>query len=149
MNLSRRIVPLCGLPLLAAIALGGCQPTGEEALSDNLDDFVNESNEQNAILCDCWQQLGYMTQQACTDTAILPARRRCIEDALAEDVGASNDRLECQVPLMQEYTACLNERLACDDIMAANVCGDDYNLGLEECVNLPNSVIRDYDACFM
>jgi hypothetical protein len=148
MSPMRMILRLAPVSLLIAIS-GGCAPTDEEALGQNLDDFVSESNEQNAILCDCWEQLQYASEQACTDNAILPARKRCIEDALAQDLGASNSRLDCQLPLMQEYTACLNERLVCDDLAASNVCIDDYNLGLEECVNLPASVERDYMDCFM
>lgn len=143
----RLILRLAPASLLIALT-GACSPSGEEVLSDNLDEFVSESNEQNAILCDCWEELQYASEQACTDTAILPARKRCIEDALGQDVGASNDRLDCQVPLMQEYTACIDERLVCDNLQASNVCVDDFNLGLESCVNLSASVERDYMDCF-
>jgi hypothetical protein len=148
MSPMRLILRLAPISLLIAIS-AGCKPSDDEQLTENLDAYVAEFNEQVAVQCDCWQELGYATQMACTDTGILPSRRRCVEDAFAEDVTASNTWMDCVLPLQEEYTTCINDRITCDNFQASRQpCDDDYNLGYMECVGLPMSVQRDYDNCF-
>ena len=140
---------LCAVLSLFAAFAGGCDKTTEaDELQVTIEDMVSELNAQTEIGCDCWEQLGYGTKSACEDNEILPAKRRCIEDALMRDASASLDRFSCIVPLEEEYTACIDSRLSCEDLSSADPCGKDYQIGLERCEELPKSVQRAYDDCF-
>lgn len=136
------------LSLLTAFA-GGCEDTSEsDELQFTIADMVEELNAQTEIGCDCWEQLGYGSKSTCEDNEVLPAKRRCIEDALMRDASASLDRFSCLVPLEEEYTACIDDRLTCEDLSSADPCAKDYQIGLESCEELPKSVQRAYDGCF-
>lgn len=136
--------------LLAAVLvpLAACEPGDDDHVRSLVDDMVEELNAQNEIGCDCWQELGYASKSGCEDNAILPSQRRCIEDALSRDPAASRERFECLVPLESEYTECLDQRLACDDLASEDACANDYEIGVRECLELPASVRRAYDDCF-
>jgi hypothetical protein len=137
------------LLLTLAVFSSACEePDDSETLEIVVEDVVSELNAQTEVACDCWQQLGFATQMACTDNEILPAQRRCIEDALGRDAAQSLERLDCMLPLEAEYTACVDQRLACEDLTTADPCAKDYQLGLQQCPALPGSVQRGYDACF-
>ncbi len=140
------------LPILIPLALGtfACNDE-EEPLADVVRAFNDELTSQQMIWCDCHEALGYEGRNDCIDSVTTPgpSQERCLEDALARDEEAARDWLACVLPLEEEYTACLNSRLSCDEgSSAVDQCGDDYYVGREECIELPESVSRAIDECF-
>ncbi len=137
-------------PTLAFLALLMVTPAcgGGESVSSMLDEYVGQIDTQVDILCDCWNDWNYTSREECTGTfGILPSTRRCIEDALNQDSEAAMDWLRCINNLESEYTACVDARLACDDLNSLDSCDEDYNLGYGECIGLPGNVQRDLDNC--
>jgi hypothetical protein len=122
----------------------------EAPVSELVDAVVDELNSQVTIACDCYAEAGYASASECeTDLGFIgPSQRRCVIEAYQEDEAAARSYLECLHPLEVEYTACTDERLDCSDFTSADVCGTDYSVGFEECIQLPQSVIRDLEACF-
>ena len=147
----RRALSLTAAIVLAAAATYGCdKETPEDQLDVRLDEYEAELNEQVEILCDCWEQASYESRTACKEDVgeILPAKRRCYDDAFKRDVDASNDYLECVLPLEAEYTTCLNDKYDCDDIQGSRqACNEDYQTGRENCIDLPASIERAIDDC--
>ncbi|MEM6989242.1 MAG: hypothetical protein AAF721_02055 [Myxococcota bacterium] len=144
---------------IGAFGVYGCdeEETPEDKLTDDLDVFEDEQNEQVDVVCDCWQEftygqnaVQYPNKDACKtgQGEILPARRRCIDDAFQQDVSVSQQWLDCVLPLEREYTDCINSKLTCMDATSISACDSDYNTGYDRCLTLPNSVQRDYEDCF-
>ncbi|MCA9705938.1 MAG: hypothetical protein KDK70_08835 [Myxococcales bacterium] len=115
-----------------------------------VDRQVDELHQQSAVLCDCWSDFGFESRSGCEGEvlAIGPAQVRCLKDAFTQDPEVSLDYLECIVPLEQEYTACIDQRLECSDSSASDACIEDYSVGLDACIGLPSAITRDLDACF-
>lgn len=137
--------------MICVFAAYGCgdEETPEDKLVSGLDEFQAEVNEQAEVSCDCWQESNFASREACQEMfEILPSRRRCIDDALAQDVTASQQWLDCTLPLEAEYTTCINDKLMCDVADSLKACVDDYNTGTDNCIKLPNAVDRDYNDCF-
>lgn len=141
-----------------ALAAFGCEDdeeSPEDQLLSDLDIYETELNGQVDVICDCWQEFAFggtqYTDKAACKTGqgeILPARRRCIDDAFLQDVNISQEWLNCVLPLETELTACANSKLSCSDDTSIAACNTDYNTGLDRCLKLPNSVTRDYEDCF-
>lgn len=140
----RALLCALALPLLFA-----CKPE-EASVSDLLGDYVAEINAQVGILCDCFSELGYDSRSDCeADYGYIgPSLERCLVDALEQDKDASRDYFECVNALEAEYTACINERLDCGDFGSADVCAEDYGVGIDECIALPQAVERDLEQCY-
>jgi len=137
---------------LGAFGLAGCpeEETPEDELQSRLDDYAAELNNQAEVFCDCWEPFSYESRGACQEAngEILPAKRRCYDDAFKRDVAASNQWIECVMPLEVEFTSCLNDRLDCDegtDSYAA--CNSDYSTGRENCIDLPGAIERAIEDC--
>lgn len=129
----------------------GCGGESEEDLLKNsLDEYEDEINDQVEITCECSDELGHATVDECKTMRgeILPARRRCIDDAFARDIDAADQYISCALPLEREYTTCLNDKLSCDDLASAMPCSDDYATGLENCITLPQATQRALDECY-
>ena len=136
--------------LASLLVLSSFACAKEEPISDLVDKVIDELKAQATIICDCHEQLGYASISEC-ETAygyIGPAQRRCVIEAYQQDESAARDYAECVTPLEQEYTACANMRLDCSDLTSLDPCGDDYQVGLDQCIQLPQSIVRDLEACF-
>ncbi len=139
-----------------AYGCDGDEETPEDRLLKDLDVFQTEVNEQVDVICDCWDEftfeggVTYGSKDECKTGRgeILPARRRCIDDAFKQDVTVSQQWLNCILPLEEEFTTCANDKLTCDDGNSLMACSSDYTTGEMDCLTLPNSVIRDYEDCF-
>lgn len=122
----------------------------EAPISELVDALVDEGNGQATIICDCFAELGYASATECeTEFGFVgPSLRRCIIEAYEQDEDAARDYLECLQPLSEEYTTCANTRLDCSDFTTLDVCNTDYDLGLAECIQPPQSIVRDIELCF-
>lgn len=134
--------------LVAPFGLACDSTDADTRVLARIDDALRLENDAIAIVCDCWEELGEASRSACLDDQILPSQRRCIEDAYLRESAAAQLYLECLVPLIGELNACLDEKLACEDPGPTAACFDDFDLGLRECVALPNSVQRGLDECY-
>lgn len=134
---------------LVAGLTGGCD-RGETA-ADLVDRQLAGRNDIADVICDCAKEYGFESRGECLEESgeTLPAQRRCIQDAYARDEGASKTYLECTIPLVEELTACLDNRLTCDedDGEAYDACLEDYELGAERCIELPLSIGRALEDC--
>lgn len=122
----------------------------DQPISELVDAAVDEVNNQATIICDCFAELGYASTTEC-ETAVGfvgPSQRRCVIDAYAQDEGAAREFLGCIQPLEEEYTACADMRLDCSDFTTLDACNTDYQVGYDECIQLPQSIVRDLEACF-
>ncbi|MEM7154154.1 MAG: hypothetical protein AAF799_15000 [Myxococcota bacterium] len=146
---SPRLFALCAL----FVTMPACDSAEDDPINQVntlVDSNVAELDSQVAIVCDCWQDIGFESRTDCQDEVLElgPAQVRCIKDAYAEDAETAIDYLECIVPLEREYTACIDQRLECSDFSAGDACSDDYGVGLDTCIQLPRTITRDLDACF-
>lgn len=141
---------LSALVLLPALACTVEEAAPEERVGSLVDQQVEEINEQSEVFCDCWEDYGYRSRSECNDDAFVlgPSQVRCIKDAYAQDPQVAVDYLECIVPLEQEYTACVNQRLECSDGLSTDPCGEDFSVGHDNCIGLPSAITRDLDTCF-
>lgn len=140
---------------LVAWSAGCAEDDPQDVLRGDIDAYVTELNAQVDVTCDCSDEFTFdgvtFDDKAACKTGlgeVLPARRRCIDDAFNQDVAASQSWIDCVLPLMQELTTCLNTKLSCDDPSSIAACGDDFELGEDNCIGLPNSVQRDQEDCF-
>ena len=136
---------------IALIGLGVACLSCEVGVDPLIEDVIDELNEQVAIYCgDCADELGFDSQTACEHAhgLIGPSRRRCMTDAFKRDKAASDDFLSCVEPLEEEFTSCVRSRLECTDLSTDDPCIDDYNVGKDRCIVLPNVVERALDDCF-
>jgi hypothetical protein len=134
--------------LLAALTQAACQE--DAGVTELVDQYIDERNAQVEVVCDCHEALGFSDRSTCLrdNGQVLPSQRRCIIDAFERSESAAKDFLECYLPLEEEFRACLDDRLTCDDFQAASPCVDDYNVGARDCIALPASVERAYAECF-
>jgi hypothetical protein len=138
-------------PLLAFLVsvnlLPGCAE--EETIHDRVAAYTAELNDQVAIYCDCWEADGYASYSDCTDSYgyLGPSQQRCYEDALSRDEDAAASWLDCVVELERNYTACIDARLTCGDYESEQACFDDYDVGYDACIQLPESITRGLDGC--
>lgn len=147
----RRFRPSAPLVCLAMICvgLGACGSEDDVGTDELLDTLIDDSNVRAEEVCDCSAELGYTSRAECIDDFgyLGPSRRRCIKDAYAKDEAASRQYLECVLPLSQELSRCVNERLVCNDFSSIGACLDDYDLGWTNCIGLPASVARELASC--
>lgn len=144
------------LSLTAAVASApACDD--EQSLDGLVDDYINEWNTQISTICDCHRDWELESRSDCerlieqeSGLAYLgPSSRRCLVDAYGRDESASRQHLECIVPLEAEYADCLDKRLMCMDASHAfDVCGSDYDVGRNRCIELPTTVARAVSECF-
>ena len=134
--------------LLGPGALACDKPGNDDAVLGLIEDALAHENDGIAIICDCWEELGEASRNDCLDDQILPSQRRCIEDAYLRDSEASRIYLECLVPLRVELNDCLDDKLECSDAGPTGACFEDFDLGLESCIELPNSVERGLGDCY-
>lgn len=138
-------IPLTTLAMPFAVACDPGDPDAEvRALIEESIDLANETVD---VFCDCWEEFGEPSRSECLGDQVLPAQRRCIEDAYLRDAEASKLRLECTTKLLGEYRDCLDAKLECSDAGPANACGQDLDIGVQECIELPNSVERALGDC--
>ena len=144
---------------LGAFGLAGCpeEETPEDMLIADIDEYAAQRNDQVDVLCDCYEMWSYGSNAVTFDSKdecksglgeILPSRRRCIDDAFQQDVAASQQWMDCVLPLEQELATCYNDKATCDDTGSITPCIEDYDIGVDNCISLPNSVDRDLEACF-
>ena len=134
--------------LLFALVVTACRD--DAGVTGLVDDYIDQRNAQAEVLCDCHQELGFENRSSCLrdNGQILPAKRRCIIDAFERNESASTDFLECYLPLEDEFRACLDDRLTCNDFQAATACVEDYDIGSRDCITLPAAIERAYKDCF-
>ncbi|MEM6991421.1 MAG: LDL receptor domain-containing protein [Myxococcota bacterium] len=127
-----------------------CDPAAsdDERVLELIDDAIGLENDAIGVICDCWEELGENSRNDCLDDQILPSQRRCIEDSYLRESAASKLHLECLVPLMGELNTCLDAKLECQDADPTDACFEDFDLGLRDCVVLPNSVRRGLEDCY-
>lgn len=147
-NTSLSVFALAGALIVPAVL--ACDTEGDaDAVLELVDDALAMENEGIAIICDCWQELEIGdSKNDCLDDQILPSQRRCIEDAYLRDAAASRIYLECLVPLQAELNTCLDDKLACGDVGPTLACFEDFDLGLGNCIEPPNSVKRGLGECY-
>lgn len=145
---SLSVFALAGALIVPAVF--ACDTGGDaDAVLELVDDALEMENEAIAIICDCWEELEIGdSKNDCLDDQILPSQRRCIEDAYLRDAAASRIYLDCLVPLQAELNACLDDKLECSDVGPTHVCFEDFDLGLESCIEPPNSVERGLGECY-
>ncbi len=133
-------------PWLVLLVLAGCGVSSNELVESS----IGEINAQIDVACDCYAELTYPSRSACEDDLgfIGPSRERCVKDAYADDEASSQAHLECVLPLLEEYTECVNDRVTCSDLRELIPCNEDYDLGLRSCPEVPTNVQRDLDDCF-
>jgi hypothetical protein len=122
----------------------------ETPISELVAAAIVEGNEQAAIFCDCFAELGFASATEC-ETAlgfIGPSQERCVTEAYEINEAASREYLECIRPLQEEYTACINSMLDCSVAGSVDACNNDLDIGVDECIVLPMDVQRDLDLCF-
>lgn len=133
---------------LVATTLLACS-NDDDSLESLMREYDDEYAAQAEIECDCFSEEGYADRTSCeAEGRPLPSEQRCVEDALQRDEKASRDWLECRIPLEREYTACLDTRLVCGDYEAVDACYDDYSIGVDNCIELPESVSRAISNCY-
>jgi hypothetical protein len=134
--------------LFACTFVPACEDEGP-TVHDQVTDYVEEINQQIAVYCDCWEQMGYASNADCTgDYGYLgPSQQSCIEDALARDEGAAQSWLGCVLDLERNYTECVDARLTCQDASSDDACLDDYEIGYAGCIQLPENVSRGLEDC--
>ncbi len=147
----------CTTAMMMVVALSttllACDSSSEDEpearVGPLVDATVDELDEQAEIFCDCWQAAGFDSRNQCTNEFLIfgPAQVRCMKDAFSQDADIAEDYLDCLLPLEREYTTCLDSRLECNDFGTAEVCGEDYSVGLDGCIGLPPTILRDLDAC--
>ncbi len=135
--------------LVTALACSANDEEPAERVAALVDSNVDEQNLQAEVFCDCWDEVGFESRSDCNDSLLYigPSQVRCMKDAFSQDLETAQDYLECIVPLEQEYTACVNSRLECDDYDSGDGCAEDYAVGLDTCIGLPPTITRDLDAC--
>lgn len=135
--------------LLAAVAASTACDAEEVAVEDLVSDRLAASNELATIVCDCSDEWGYAHRSDCMQEwgEVLPAQRRCIQDAYARDEAAARSYLECVLPLQDELNHCIDGKLACGDIGPVDACFDDYDIGFDQCIQLPNAITRGLEQC--
>lgn len=133
--------------LVTIIGSGGCEP--ENDVGALVDDYIAEVNEQYETYCDCYQELGWASRSQCISgqDSIGPSQRRCLQDAFDGGEDASQQYLECIVPLAAELNTCIHSRLSCGDFDLIDPCLDDYDIGRASCIELPVNVMRDLGVC--
>ena len=135
--------------LVAAAALtAGCD-TEDVSVADLVDDRLAAGNELAAIVCDCSDEWGYDGRSECLQDwgEVLPAQRRCVQDAYARDEAAARTYLECVLPLEDELNDCVDAKLSCGDPDQTDACFDDYEIGFDRCIRLPNTILRGLEQC--
>ncbi len=133
--------------VLLPLALPACDK--EPTLHERTSDFVREINNQAAIACECWEAEGYDSYSECTGNFgyFGPSTQACYEDALGRDEDAAASWLDCVLELEGNYTECLDARLSCTDDDSADPCLDDYYVGYDACVQLPETIQRGLESC--
>ena len=139
---------LLALLLTAAAATTACDAE-EVAVEDLVSDRLAASNELADIVCDCSEPWGYEHRSDCMKEwgEVLPAQRRCIQDAYARDEATARSYLECVLPLQDELNDCIDGKLACGDAGPVEACFDDYDIGFDQCIQLPNAITRGLEQC--
>lgn len=122
----------------------------ETPLSVLVDANLLERNEQIDLFCDCFAEFGYASADECeTGYGIVgPSLQPCVVEAYEQDETMSRAYLECVNPLSEAYTTCVGMlQLECGNSSILEVCNTELEQGLEECIELPQSVRHDIDLC--
>ncbi len=135
------------LPLV--LVASACDADDDEQVLRLIDDAIELENDAIAIVCDCWSEAGFDSRGQCLEDQVLPSQRRCVEDAYLRDAEASELYLDCVVPLIDELGTCLDQRLSCEMPSDADPCFSDFDLGATACIDVPKSVQRALDDCFV
>ena len=119
------------------------------SISSAVDAYIAESNRLTSVLCDCYAEFDYDSSSSCEadEGYIGPSERQCVIDALGQDAESARVFLDCVVPLERNYADCADERLDCSDLDTIEVCGDDYDVGFDKCIELPQAIQRDLEQC--
>jgi hypothetical protein len=109
--------------------------------------LFEERDNQIETICECYDELGWDSRSRCRNgqNPILPSTRGCVEEALAQNSEASGVFFDCYLPLERDLSACLADRLECDDAESIDPCIADFNVGWSDCTELPSSVERVLD----
>jgi hypothetical protein len=136
------------LSLVALVLVPACNED-EPSIHDRVSDYAAEINAQIDIYCDCWEEMAYGSRSECVDAYgfLGPSRQACYEDALSRDEAAASSWLDCVIQLERNYTACVDQRLTCDDFSSADACLSDWEIGYDSCIQLPESVVRGLEDC--
>lgn len=138
--------------LTSPLACGEDALTPEEALTETVDDLVVVLDDQAGILCNCWEERRHDSRGACEEVngeAPPQAVLDCITEAYELDTEASQDRLDCLLPLERDYNTCASEKLECDNfIVTLGECAEEYGIASRSCVELPDPVVEALDDCF-
>jgi hypothetical protein len=139
-------VRLASLLVLSSLACA----EKETPISELVDAAVVEGNMQIDVFCDCFAEFGYASASECeSDLGFIgPSQQNCVVEAYEQDEASARSYLECVQPLQENYTACINERLVCSDPTTVDVCNTDFEVGIDNCITLPESINRDLEACF-
>ncbi len=130
----RKFAPLTFLVGFAV----GC---GIHSMLNKLDDETQKSID---IACSCKNIFPDEAQcQAQFSSFFDVLDRDCVEDALAEDKGASKETLDCMLDRTREYNDCLKSKLDCNDPNSASLCTPNY----EGCPELPTAVQTALQGC--
>lgn len=134
--------------LTAAVS---CGEEEEPSIDGLIDDIIAENNGQIDLICgDCADEFGFASKSECDDFFgyIGPSRERCIDEAFKRDEAVSREYLECVKPVNEEYTTCIKDRLDCNEVTSIGPCDSDAEVGIEQCVELPNTVENALDDCW-
>jgi len=131
------------------LLFGACKESDEESARALVDEGFDITIDLANVICDCWEEFGDNSQADCRDDFVyLPSEQRCAKDAYLSDAAAATIYLECRNALMDEMVACLNERLVCTDASSPDECFNDFDIGSRECIQPPQSILRDLDNCY-
>lgn len=124
---------------LLSLLTAGC---GVHSLLNKLD---NESEDTVDLVCSCTNVF--------PDKAMCEAQfssffdiydRDCVEDALAEDKGASKESLQCILDQQKSYNKCLKDKLDCNDQTSFMGCESAFET---DCPQLPAAVQTKLQTC--
>lgn len=136
---------------IAALTLGILSSCGDgDSLSSKVRTYIEESDAQRQLFCDCYEQFGFDSVSACENafTTYGPSQERCLNDAFARDAEAANAWFDCVLPLEAELSECVDARLSCSDGPSSiDPCTADYEVGFEQCIVLPPAVQRAIENC--
>lgn len=149
-----KLIPLCmigrvSVALAFGLGFGACKDDDVDAIQGQAAAYLDELEAQSSVVCECHDELGYSDRSQCeSDAELGPSVRRCMTDAFAADPTASRTYFDCILPLEREFTACIDGRLRCSEILeSVDGCAEDYDVGFERCIDLPESVERALDGC--
>ena len=128
--------------IMFAAMLGACGSStpNPDALAE---DFLAESALTVELLCECFDDYGYTSEQECIDENTLfdAITEQCILDEiyLFDNVEQIAYGLECRYEVAVVYNDCI-ANTTCGDELAVEDCEDDADYNFSFCADFPDAL---------